>query len=147
MDAALKARFGAETKTLRALCYFNLVRLFKNVPLLLEPLTTSNMYSATQATPAAVYNQIEKDLTEAIAVLPTTVPVATEGGRLTKGAAQALLGKVYLFENKGSLAAAQLAEVNGTPGGTSQYGYRLLANFGDLWVVANKFNTESIIEA
>lgn len=146
MDAALKARFTAETKALRAMYYFNLVRMFKNIPLLLEPLTATNMYEVTQATPAEIYTQIEKDLTEAIANLPVTVNVSTEGGRLTKGAAQALLGKVYLYDNKNALAAAQFAEVNGTPGGTSQYGYRLLTSFSDLWVTSNKFNTESIIE-
>lgn len=146
MDAALKARFTAETKALRAFYYFNLVRMFRNVPLLLEPLTATNMYDVMQATPAAVYAQIEKDLTEAIVDLPTSVAASTEAGRLSKGAAQAILGKVYLYDNKASLAAAQLALVNGTPGGTSQYGYRLLASFGDLWVTTNKFNTESIIE-
>lgn len=146
MDAALKARFTAETKALRAFYYFNLVRMFKNVPLLLDPLTATNMYDVTQATPAAVYAQIEKDLTEAIADLPATIAATNEAGRLSKGAAQAILGKVYLYDNKASLAAAQLAQVNGTPGGTSQYGYRLLASFGDLWVTTNKFNTESIIE-
>ena len=148
MDATLKARFTAETKALRAYYYFNLVRMFKNIPLILVPLTATNMYDAVQATPAAVYTQIEKDLTEAVAAaeLPSSVPAATEAGRLTKGAAQALLGKVYLFDGKGALAAAQLAIVNGTPGGTSQYGYKLLSNFSDLWVVANKFNSESIFE-
>lgn len=146
MDAALKDRFVAESKTLRALYNFNLVRMFKNVPLVLEPLTAGNMYDVTQATPEAVYAQIEKDLTEALAALPVKITSTTDAGRLTKGAAQALLGKVYLYQNKGSLAAAQLAEVNGTPGGTSQYGYRLLTNFSDLWVVANKFNSETILE-
>ncbi len=146
MDATLKARFGAEAKALRAYYYFNLVIMFKNIPLLLDPLTATNMYDVVQATPTAVYTQIEKDLTEAIVDLPATVPVASEGGRLTKGAAQALLGKVYLYDGKNALAATQLAEVNGTPGGTSQYGYRLLTSFSDLWVVSNKFNTEAIIE-
>ncbi|MGB3006058.1 MAG: RagB/SusD family nutrient uptake outer membrane protein [Chitinophagaceae bacterium] len=147
MDAALKARYAAEAKALRGLYYFNLVRMFKNVPLLTEPLTATNMYDVVQATPRSVYDQIEKDLTEAIAGLPNTVSASTEAGRFTKGAAQALLGKVYLFDNKGALAAAQLATVNGpTPGGISTYGYRLLTNFSDLWVVANKFNTESILE-
>ncbi len=146
MDATLKTRYVAETKALRALYYFNLVRMFKNIPLLLEPLTATNMYAVTQATPAEVYTHIEKDLTEAMAVLPSTVSATTEAGRFTKGAAQALLGKVYLYENKGSLAAAQFAEVNGTPGGTSIYGFKLLANFSDLWVVANKFNAESVFE-
>jgi hypothetical protein len=105
------------------------------------------MYEVKQATPASVYAQIEKDLIDAISGLPSSIPALTEAGRFTKGAAQALLGKVYLYQNKGALAAAQLAEVNGPiPGGASQYGYKLLANFSDLWVVANKFNTESIIE-
>lgn len=142
----LKARFSAEAKALRAIYYFNLVRIFKNVPLLLEPLTATNMYDIEQATPEAVYAQIEKDLSEAIAVLPTSVPVATEGGRLTKGAAQAMLGKVYLYDNKKAEAAAILAQVNGTPGQTNQYGNKLLSNYSDLWVFANKFNSESLLE-
>ena len=146
MDASLKTRFAAETKALRAYYYFNLEIMFKNIPLLLDPLTATDMYQVVQATPDAIYAQIEKDLTEAIPDLPANVPVATEGGRFTKGSAQALLGKVYLYDKKASLAAAQLAEVNGTPGGTSQYGYRLLANFNDLWVVSNKFNSEAIFE-
>ncbi len=145
-DETLRARFEAETKALRALYYFNLVRMFRNIPLILEPLTSNNMFNVTQATPENVYAQIEKDLNEAIAALPVTVPVATEGGRLTKGAAQAILGKVLLYQNKGTQAASVLAEVNGTPGGTSQYGYKLLPNFADLWVTSNKFNSEYILE-
>ena len=146
MDDALRTRFIAEVKALRAYYYFNLVIMFKNIPLLLEPLTATNMYEVTQATPAEVYTQIEKDLTEAIPDLPATVQAATEAGRLNKGAAQAILGKVYLYDNKKTEAAAMLAEVNGTPGGTSQYGYRLLADFSDLWVTSNKFNSESVLE-
>lgn len=146
MPDNVKARFSGESKALRAMYYFNLVRLFKNVPLLLDPLTATNMYEVEQATSEVVYAQIEKDLIEAIGTLPTTVPADTESGRLTKGAAQALLGKVYLQEGKKTEAAAILALVNGTPGGTNQYGNRLLTNFSDLWVVSNKFNTESLIE-
>lgn len=146
MDDALRLRFTAETKALRANYYFNLVRMFKNVPLIVTPISAADIYSVTQAAPADVYTQIENDLLDAINVLPSTVPLSTEAGRLTKGAAKALLGKVYLYEGKNSLAAAQFADVNGTPGGTSTYGYKLLTNFSDLWVVNNKFNTESIIE-
>jgi hypothetical protein len=142
----LKSRFTAETKALRGIYYFNLVRLFKNVPLLLNPLMTTNMYDVEQATPAAVYTQIEKDLTEAISDLPTSVSAATESGRLTKGGVQAMLGKVYLFEGKKTEAAAILAQVNGTPGAANQYGNKLLTKFSDLWVVSNKFNPESLIE-
>lgn len=147
MDEDLKARYMAEVKALRAYSYFQLEILFKNIPLILEPLTTGNMYDVVQATSEQVYAQIEKDLTEAIPLLPPTVPLATEAGRLNKGAAQALLGKVYLYEKKMDQAAAQLAEVNGTPGQANQYGNKLLPKFSELWVIENKFNSESIIEA
>jgi hypothetical protein len=146
MDAAKKTRMVAECKFLRAMYYFNLVRLFKNVPLLLQPLTTTEIYTVTQAPPADVYTQIEKDLTEAIPALPNSA-TGGEAGRITKGAGQALLGKVLLYENKGALAAVQLALVNGvTPGQPNQYGNRLLTNFADLWKFTNKFNSESILE-
>jgi hypothetical protein len=147
MGDELKARFSGEAKALRAIYYFNLVRMFKNIPLLLTPLTIDNMRDVVQADPKVVYAQIEKDLEEAILVLPTTVP-DEELGRLTKGGAQAMLGKVYLYDGKNAEAAAVLAEVNGTPGGTNQYGNHLLEHFEDLWLFENehKFNPESLIE-
>jgi starch-binding outer membrane protein, SusD/RagB family len=147
MDAAEKARFVAETKALRSFYYFSLERMFRNIPLILDPLAASDINSVTQATPAAVYAQIEKDLTEAIPNLPSTVNLSTEAGRLNKGAAQAILGKVYLYENKKAEAASMLAQVNGaTPGQPNQYGNKLLTKFSDLWVFTNKFNSESILE-
>ena len=147
MDAGEKARFTAEAKAMRATYYFNLVRMFKNVPLLIEPLKTTDIYNVTQAAPTAVYAQIEKDLNEAIPDLPSSVVLATEAGRFTKGAAQAMLGKVLLYDNKKTEAAAMLAQVNGTPGQPNQYGNRLLPKFSDLWVFTNKFNSESLLEA
>ncbi len=146
MDAGEKSRFAAEAKALRALYYFNLVRMFKNIPLLLEPLNTTDIYNVTQANPAEVYTQIEKDLNEAITNLPSSVVLSTEAGRFTKVAAQAILGKVYLYNNKKTEAASMLAQVNGTPGQANQYGNRLLPNFADLWVFTNKFNSESLLE-
>jgi hypothetical protein len=147
MDGNLIKRFAAESKALRAFYYFNLVRMFKNVPLILDPLNTANMYDVEQAKPEDVYAQIEKDLADAITDLPATIDSKIDGGRFTKGAAKALLGKVYLYEKKNALAAQQLAEVNGpTPGGTSTFGYKLLINFSDLWTVSNKYNSESILE-
>lgn len=146
MDGAVRDRFAAEAKALRAIYYFNLVRLFKNIPLVLVPLTTQTIYTPEQVTPEVIYAQIEKDLLEAIPSLPNTVVAVTEDGRLNKGAAQAILGKVYLFEGKNTEAAAVLAQVNGTPGATNQYGNKLLTEFSDLWVTKNKFNAESLLE-
>ena len=145
MSDALKNRFIAESKALRAIYYFDLVRMFGNIPLITEPVkTTDDYYNIPQAASSDVYAQIEADLVSAIPNLPTTV--TDQKGRLTQGAARAMLGKVYLYNNKKSEAAAQFAEVNGTPGQASQYGYKLVDNFANLWVTNNKFTTESIIE-
>lgn len=146
MSDAIKNRFTAESKALRALYYFELVTMFRNIPLILTQIqATDDYYNIPQAAPTAVYAQIEADLLAAIPNLPMTVS-GDQKGRFTQGAARALLGKVYLYENKKTEAAAQLAEVNGTPGGTSQYGYKLVSDFASLWVTDNKFTTESIFE-
>lgn len=147
MDAGKKERFTAEAKALRAYYYFELIRTFKNIPLILKPISPSETYNVEQVSTDKVYAQIEQDLLEAKAVLPNKLAkLETEAGRLTKGSVQALLGKVYLYQGKNSQAATEFAEVNGTPGGTSVYGYKLLSNFADLWKISNKFNSEAIIE-
>ncbi|GAA6766294.1 RagB/SusD family nutrient uptake outer membrane protein [Flavobacterium johnsoniae] len=145
MDETLKARYMAEVKALRAYYYFDLVRMFKNIPLILKSLTQAEINTIVQAKPEEVYAQIEKDLNDAIPVLPVTIP-SNESGRLSQGAATALLGKVYLYDNKKTEAAAQLAKVNGATLGNSIYGYKLMTHFADLWNHANKFNSESILE-
>jgi hypothetical protein len=142
ITASTKARFFAEAKFLRAYYYFDLVRLFKNVPLFTSLLGPEELFSVTQAAPEEVYAQIEKDLREAIPDLPEVVST-DENGRVTKMAAVALLGKVILFQNDESrmLEAAELFEqVNTSPN------YELLSNFGDIFRPDNKFNKESIFE-
>jgi hypothetical protein len=168
MDESTKNRYIAESKALRAIFYFDLVRIFKNVPLLIEPVDPSKMYDVVQAPPAQVWAQIEKDLTEAIPNLPLTLPKAADGnipeaGRLTQGAAHAVLGKVYLWEQKFAESAIEFAAVNGTPPvyqtpavsgkpgvvltpGINQYGYQLVDDFAKLWNVKNKYNSESVLE-
>jgi len=139
LSADLLKRYTAEGQFLRAHYYFDLVRLFKNVPLILNSLNLTNVYDQVQATPEAVYTQIENDLKAAIPGLPATVP-ASDGGRVTQGAAKALLGKVYLYEKKWADAATMLKDVN------TNYGYKLLSNYGDIFSPKNKFNSESIFE-
>ncbi|MCF0069159.1 RagB/SusD family nutrient uptake outer membrane protein [Dyadobacter sp. CY261] len=146
MDETLKKRYTAEAKFLRGYFYFELVRLFKNVPLFTRTISTQEMYDVVQAAPAEVYAQIEKDLSESVADLPVTINVATEGGRVGQGAAHAILGKVYLYQQKFPQAAQELSKVNGTPGGNNPYGYKLLEKFGDLFKTSSKFNSESIFE-
>ncbi|WP_323027242.1 RagB/SusD family nutrient uptake outer membrane protein [Gelidibacter japonicus] len=146
MDDSVRNRFAAEAKALRAYYYFELVRMFKNIPLITMPIPANEIYDVLQVSPEEIYTQIETDLTEALPNLPNTLNISTEGGRFSKGAVQALLGKVYLYQGKNSQAAAEFADVNGTPGGTSMYGYKLLDNFSDLWKISNIYNSESIIE-
>jgi hypothetical protein len=142
LPANFKSRVIAEAKTLRAYFYFDLVRFFGRVPLFTGPIPTSELYSQKQAEPAAIYAQIEKDLKEARPDLPVTLPVA-EYGRLTRGAATAMLGKAIIYQNNNARmaeAAGLLNEVNTSPA------YRLLPNFGDIFRADNKFNAESILE-
>lgn len=142
LSAGEKARFTAEAKFLRAYFYFELVRLFRNVPLIVEPISQSEIYTQTQATPEAVYAQIEKDLNEAIPDLPNLVS-ANENGRVTKGAGMAMLGKAILYQNNNSRmgeAASWFDKVNTSPQ------YSLLPKFEDNFSPLNKFNSESIFE-
>ncbi len=142
MDETLKARYIAECKFLRAYFYFDLVRLFKNVPLFTSPLPPSEYFNVVQATPEAVYAQVEKDLTEAIIDLPDAV-TPDENGRATSMAARALLGKVILYQNNESrmqIAADLFEIVNSSPN------YHLQADYGQIFRPDNKFNSESIFE-
>lgn len=137
-----KSRFKAEAKFLRAYFYFELVRLFGNIPLIIEPLRPDQWYNIEQTPSKDVYTQIEKDLNEAIADLPIIILVS-EKGRVSKGAALALLGKVILFQNNEQRmheAVQKFEELIGLGQ------YALLDNFGNIFDPNNKFHKESIFE-
>lgn len=107
----LKNQYTGEAKFMRALMYFNLVRLFGDVPLVLKELTSeAEAYTYKRSAAADVYQQIEKDLLDAEALLPPKFTGANIG-RATSGAARTLLGKVYLQQKKWEQAEAKLAEV------------------------------------
>jgi hypothetical protein len=116
MTQANRDSYTGQAKFLRALMYFNLVRMFGGVPLILTEITSEEQaYTYNRATAAAVYAQIEKDLTEAAAVLPASY-TGSDIGRATSIAANGLLGKVYMFENKTTQAESILATVTATAG-------------------------------
>jgi len=96
MDEALKARYMAEVKFLRAWYYSNLVRTFGGVPLVLN--SELEAHDLSRSSKSDVYDQIIKDLLEASEILPDENEQAPEDhGRATKGAALAYLGKAYLY--------------------------------------------------
>lgn len=137
-------RTVGEAKFLRAYYYFELVRWFKNVPLIIGTLGADEIYEITQAAPSEVYAQIEADLTAARNTfeIPETVG-ASELGRITKGAATALLGKVILYQNNEGrmVEAANLFEEVINSGL-----YALEPNFADIFDPANEFGIESVFE-
>jgi starch-binding outer membrane protein, SusD/RagB family len=139
MDEALKARYIGEAKFLRAYYYFTLVIEFNNIPLVTDIATSKDEYNNHQATPEEVFAQIEKDLTDAAAVLPATYS-AGDLGRATKGAALGYLGKCLLFQKKWQQASDILLQVINS--GT----YDLLPVFGDVFLESKDFNKELLME-
>ncbi len=138
MNEALKARITGEAKFLRALMYFNLVRVFGDVPLVLKEITDpAEGYDYERAPASAVYTQIVKDLSEAQQALPESYS-GTDVGRATRGAAKALLGKVYLTNKQYAEAAAVLKEV------IDSGIYDLLPTYAAVFNPANKNSKESI---
>lgn len=111
-DTDLKARIAAEAKVLRAYTYLDLVTFWGDVPLVVDDIPTENLSTIERSAKSEVYAQMEKDLTEAIAVLPLKSAYGVgDRFRVSKGTAQSLLGKVLLYQQKYAEAATVLDEV------------------------------------
>jgi len=110
IDKTLSDRYKLECKFLRALTYFNLVRVYGDVPLVLHEISITESYTYPRETKEKVYEQIIADLKEAEG-LPVSYSENANIGRATSGAAKALLGKVYLTLNKYAEAETKLAEI------------------------------------
>ncbi len=142
-ENALKDRYTGEACFLRAYFYFDLVRMFENVPLETKPVEGANYY-IPQASPDSVYALIASDLKQSISLLSASAAAysqipSTEYGRATKWAAEALLARVFLYYTgyygKPDLvgqyskqdATAAVADV------INNSGYSLVGNYASLW--------------
>jgi hypothetical protein len=105
MDDATKAMYIAEVRTLRAYEYFNLALYFGGVPLVTKVLTMDEANSVKRNTRDEVWAFCENELKESAAVLPSTRSKA-ELGRMTSGAALAILGRLQMAEKKWKEAEA-----------------------------------------
>jgi hypothetical protein len=130
------ARMG-EMKFIRALYYFNLVRIFGDVPLVTSEISNPlASFGQVRAPKADVYKQIETDLNEAIPLLPTRT--ASNKMRVVKTAAQSLLGKVKLTQKDYASAETLLISVENS--GVQQ----LLSDVSTVFPIANELNDEII---
>ncbi|UJP63754.1 RagB/SusD family nutrient uptake outer membrane protein [Mongoliitalea daihaiensis] len=138
IDFPQKERLMAEISFIRAYYYFTLVKYFGDIPLIVDRRASINEVFQLDRTPRAqVYAQIEQDLDRAIQVLNWTNP---ELGRITKGAAMALKGKVLLYQNKFGEAAQVLGDLITT----NEAGYALVPNMSTMWLAVNQNSSEDV---
>jgi tetratricopeptide (TPR) repeat protein len=132
ISASEKATRLAEAKFLRAWFHFDLYRIFRNVPYIDETLEDVRVGNS-----ANILSKIQGDLIAAIGALPVTQP---EAGRITKGAAQAVLGNTYMWEKKYTEAKAQFDAIVGSGR------YALNAKYHDNFNAATRNSKEGILE-
>lgn len=143
INEGVRNRMLGESKFLRALAYFTLVRAYKNIVIKTEETTDlSNLNHSNEGTESKVYELIISDLMDA----ETKLPVAYSGnsiGRATSGAAKALLAKVYLQQsgigiaNNYDKAEAKAKEI------IDSNIYKLFqGNYGDIWFLSNENKPE-----
>lgn len=125
---------------LRAFAYFHLVRYFGKVPLHLTPVPGREGAALPLSEEAAVFDQIIKDLTDAIPLLPQKS--AQLPGRVTQGAARTLLGDVFIYRKRWADAEQVLAPV------VSSGQYSLMSSYTMAFPknTTNKNNAESVFE-
>ncbi len=139
-DTTVTHRLVREAKFLRALFYFNLVRLWGDVPLLVHENTSLTDLNVPRTPANEVYNQIISDLTDAT-LLPTRYSGA-DGFRATSGAAHAILLDVYITRKEWQKALDAYTEVS-----NAKYGYYLFPNYADNFSVAKENSGEHIFDA
>jgi starch-binding outer membrane protein, SusD/RagB family len=149
MDTTLRSRIVGEAKFLRALNYFNLVRLFGGIPLETQETTSLDSLQKPRSTAADAYALVIQDLQDAIKVLPKASTYgSSDVGRASRGAAKSLLAKVYIQRagtGVGTAADYQTAltllqDVDATEG------YSLVSNFSDLFDMKHEVNSEVIFD-
>ena len=132
-----KDQIIAQARFLRAYYYFELVKWFGDVPLAVDQrLLFGDQFNVDRTPKAEVYAQIEQDLIFAAETLPAT---QAEEGRITSGAARALLGKAYLYQDKFTEAASALDQVIAGP-------YDLVDDYSTIFELEGENNIESVFE-
>ena len=141
MNPAERDAYLGEARFMRALHYFNLIRLFGDVPLVTKAAVDLNVaVNNPRTAKEQIYQLIIDDLLFADKSLPTTYP-PSETGRATQGAAKLMLARVYLTRKEFDKARAKSKEL--IDGGV----YKLMADYRDVFDPAKKNNAEHILSA
>lgn len=139
VSEAVRNRLIGEAKFVRGLCYFYLYNIYGGVVLIDKPTPVSETY-LPRSTVEQVRELVVSDFKDAAEKLPVSYE-ATDLGRATKGAAIAMLGKVYLYNKQWKDAAEQFQKLINSP-----YKYELVDNFGDNFYWKTQNNKESVFE-
>jgi hypothetical protein len=135
IDEGLKARLIGEASFLRGLLYFELVRMFGDVPLVLEG---EDGLTPARTPEEEVYAQIIKDLNIAAMSLPESYPAGNGLGRATRGAAWGLLSKVHLKRGEWQLSIDNTLKV------VNSNKYGLWEDFAQAFRIANENGKETL---
>jgi len=128
-----------EAKAIRAYAYFNLTRAFGRVPIIDTILTSDQLAQKKQATTRELYDFIEKDLSEAISVLPESY-TADWAGRINKYTAMAIKAKVHMYCEEWDSVATLTDKIIAS----GRFG--LLPKFRDEFSINNENSIESLFE-
>jgi hypothetical protein len=139
IDKQYALQCQGEAKFIRAYAYFNLTRLFGRVPIVDTTLTSEQLAAVSQSTKLQLYSFIEKDLAEAIAILPGYY-TKEWAGRITKFTAMGLKAKVHLYQQEWDSVASLSDKIIAS----GRYG--LLANFRDVFSIDGENSRESLFE-
>lgn len=138
MNDNLKKQYKGEALFVRSLMYFHLAQFFGEVPLILKEVKTeAEAYSYLREPVSKIYAQLEGDLRSAADGLPPTY-TGVNVGRVPRGAAQALLGKLYLTTKQFDKAVPVLKAVK------DEGAFALLTKYEDVFSVTNRNNKEIV---
>ena len=135
-DTTQRNYFEGEARFLRAHMYFNLVRLWGDVPLVTSNVAYNDTGYYHRVNTGVVYNQIITDLTIAAQKLPAAWDI-TEVARVTKYAARGMLAKVYLTQKNYAASRVLLQDLMDNPGP-----YALQASYKNIFGLRNEMNNE-----
>lgn len=138
MDEALKTRFKAEARFLRAYQYYTMSQLYGDVPLVTKSISGEDANIISKTPIAEVQAFVISELTAISAILPERY-TGSDVGRITKGAALALKARLELFTGKYADAIASAQKV-------MQLGYSLYPSYQDLFRIQNENNQEVILD-